>query len=63
MSFLSKLIKAGIDTLEIPVAVIKDVATLGGAVNDGYFRNRGYTYTGKKLKEIGEDIEEAKDEL
>jgi hypothetical protein len=63
MSFLSKLVKTAIDTASIPVAVIKDVATMGGVANDGFFRDGGGTYTGKKLRQIGEDIEEAKDEL
>jgi hypothetical protein len=58
MGFFSKLVKAGIDTVSLPVAIIKDVATLGGAI----FGNER-TYTGKKLEDIGEDIEEAKDEL
>lgn len=63
MSVFGKLFKATIDTVSIPIAIIKDVATLGGVANDGYFRNGEHTYTGKKLKDIGEDIEEAKDEL
>jgi hypothetical protein len=63
IGFIGKLVKAGIDTALIPVAVVKDVLTLGGATNDGYFANGGHTYTGKRLKEIENDIEEAKDEL
>jgi tryptophan synthase alpha subunit len=63
MSFLGKLVKAGIDTIELPVAIVKDILTLGGTVNDGHYRNGNRTYTIKKLKDIGEDIEEAKDEL
>ena len=63
MGFFSKLVKAGIDTVALPVAIIKDVATLGGAANDGFFRNGGHTYTMKKLRDVGEDIKEAKNEL
>lgn len=63
MGFLGKLIKAGIDTVSLPVEIIKDALTLGGVTNDGYYRNRNRTYTVKKLKDIGDDIEEAKDEL
>lgn len=33
MGFLSKMLKAGIDTLELPIAVVKDVATMGGSNN------------------------------
>ena len=63
MSVIGKLVKAGLDTIALPVAVTKDILTLGGAVNDGHYRNGNRTYTGKKLRDIGEDIEEAKDEL
>lgn len=63
MGFLSKMLKAGIDTVRLPVAVLKDVATLGGAVNDGHFRNGNRTYTHAVLDDIAEDIDEAKDEL
>lgn len=62
MSFLGKLVKAGIDTVSLPIAIIKDVATMGGVTNEAYLKNGG-TYTMKKLKDISEDIEEAKDEL
>ena len=58
MGFLSKMLKAGIDTLELPIAVVKDVATLGGSII-----GKNETYTGRKLKDIGEDIDDAKDEL
>lgn len=60
MSVIGKLFKAVIDTLQLPVAIAKDVITLGGSVNDGHFRNGNRTYTMKKLDEIGQDIEEAK---
>jgi hypothetical protein len=63
IGFIGKLVKAGIDTALIPVAIVKDVLTLGGTANDGYFANGGHTYTGKQLEEIGNDIEEAKEEL
>ncbi|MBS3945297.1 MAG: hypothetical protein KGZ42_07360 [Melioribacter sp.] len=42
--------------LSIPIAMIKDVATLGGAVNDGNYRNGNRTYTGKVFHEIGQEI-------
>lgn len=58
MGFFGKLIKAGIDTVSIPVAIVKDVATMGGVLTD---QRRPYTI--KKLKDIGDDIQEAKDEL
>ena len=58
MGFLSKMLKAGIDTFELPIAMVKDVATLGGVII-----GKNETYTMRKLKDIGEDIEDAKDEL
>jgi hypothetical protein len=58
MGFLGKLVKAGIDTVSLPVAIVKDVVTLGGLNTD-----EEEPYTLRKLKDIGEDIEEAKDEL
>jgi hypothetical protein len=58
MSCLSKLVKAVIDTAGLPVAIIKDVFTLGGAILG---EKEPYTLT--KLKDIGDDIEEAKGEL
>lgn len=62
MSIFSKLIKTAIDTVQLPIAVIKDIATLGGVVNDGHYSNGNRTYTGKKLNDIGNDVEEIKDE-
>jgi hypothetical protein len=56
--FLGGLLKAVIDTASLPVQIVKDVATLGGAC-----LGEQETYTGKKLREIGKDIEEAKDDL
>ena len=57
MSFFSKLVKAGIDVVSLPVAVVKDVATLGGSIT-----GHGSAVV-KKLKEVEQDIEEAKEEL
>lgn len=63
MGFFGKLVKASIDVALLPVAIVQDVVTLGGVANDGYFENGQQTYTGKRLSQIGEDIDEAKDEL
>ena len=59
MSLFGKLLKTAFDVATIPVDVVKDVATLGGAVNE----KRGGTYTGDKLRRIGDDGEEIRDEL
>jgi len=42
--------------LSIPIALIKDVVTLGGAVNDAQYSNGNRTYTGKVFHEIGQEI-------
>lgn len=60
VSFFGKLIKATVDTVLLPVEVVKDVITLGGVVND---EPEPYTLTGvkevvKDLKEAGEDAGE-----
>ena len=54
MGFLGKLVKGVIDTALVPVAIVQDVATLGGALTD-----EKEPYTTKKLKEVKEDLEEA----
>jgi len=43
---------------ETPVAMIKDVATLGGELTD----KRG-TYTGRKLEELSDDYDNMKNKL
>lgn len=54
MGFLGKLIKGTINTALIPVDVAKDVVTLGGALDD-----EEETYTGKRVKQVIKDVEEA----
>jgi len=51
-------LKTGFDIATLPVDLVKDVATMGGAVN-GEHR----TYTGKKLETLGDDLDEVRDEL
>jgi hypothetical protein len=41
-----------------PIAVVKDVATMGGACTD-----QAEPYTVKQLKRIGNDVEEIRDKL
>lgn len=43
--------------LKISIAVIADIITLGGAVNEGYFKNGNRTYSAKAIKET---IDEAR---
>lgn len=58
MGFFGKLTKLALDVIETPIAIVKDVATLGGSLTD---QNEPYTL--KKLKDIGDDYEEMKDSL
>lgn len=58
MGFFGKLGKLGLDLVELPVAVVKDVATLGGSLTD---KNR--PYTSQKLEDIQDDYDEMKDAL
>ena len=53
MSILGDLFKVVIDVVEVPVAVVKDVVTMGGALE-----NEPESYTVQKLKELKEDLEE-----
>ena len=47
MGIFSKLVKIGINTVTTPIAIVKDVVTLGGSVND-----HG-SYTAEKAREKG----------
>lgn len=58
MSFFGKLGRLVLDVAETPVAMIKDVATMGGALTD-----QDKPYTVKKLEEIGDDYDNLKDSL
>lgn len=58
MSFLSKLVKVGLNIVETPIAIVKDTVTLGGVLTD-----RDTTYTEEKLEELEDDYEDMKDEL
>lgn len=58
MGFFGSLTKLALDVIETPIAVVKDVATLGGTLTD-----KKEPYTLKKLKDIGDDYEHMKDSL
>ncbi len=58
MGFFGKLTKLALDLIETPVAIVKDVATLGGALTD-----KDKPYTQKKLEDIGDDYDELKESL
>jgi hypothetical protein len=58
MGFFSSLTKMTMTLIETPVAVVKDVATLGGALTD-----QDTPYTAQKLEEVTENWKDAKDSL
>lgn len=58
MGLFGKLAALAINIVETPVVVIKDIATLGGALAD-----QEEPYTAQKLKEMGDRIDIIKDEL
>ena len=58
MSLFGKLTKTVLHTVSTPIDVIKDMATLGGAITD-----EEEPYTIKKAKKIIDDIEEVGDEI
>jgi hypothetical protein len=58
VSILGKILKTGLDVVTTPIDVVKDVATMGGALT-----GEQETYTGKKIRRLGEDLEEIRDEV
>ena len=58
MSIFGRLLKTAMDVATTPVAVVKDIVTMGGAVT-----GERETYTGKKVRQLGDDMDEIRDEL
>lgn len=58
MGFFGKLGKLVMDAVETPVAIIKDVATMGGVLTD---QNKSYTQ--QKLEDMQDDWDGMKDAL
>ena len=58
MGFLRALRKTAVDVVLTPVSIVQDIATLGGTLKDG--RN-DESYTGERLRKLGEDIEELRE--
>lgn len=57
MGLFGKILKTVITVVETPVAIVKDVATLGGTLE-----GNDETYTKKKLRELQDDVDDIKDE-
>ncbi|NIP56117.1 hypothetical protein GWN42_31255 [candidate division KSB1 bacterium] len=58
MSIFGSLLKTAYDVVTTPVEVVKDVATLGGALTD-----ENESYTVKKLKQIQKDSDDIRKDL
>jgi len=58
MGLLGSLLKTVIDVVETPIAMVKDVATMGGELTD-----QKKCYTQQKLEEISEDWSDTKDQV
>lgn len=52
-----KLLKAAIGTVLLPIAIVADVVTIGGNLND-----RDEPYIASRVKQIYADIDEALDD-
>jgi hypothetical protein len=57
MSIIGKLLKTTIDIVTLPVDVVKDVATIGGALTD-----EDVPYTAQKFQKLSNDIKEVSNE-
>ncbi len=57
MGLFGKLLKISIDVATIPIDIVKDVATLGGAITDEE------SALVKKARRLKEDLEETRDEV
>lgn len=57
MGLFGKLLKTTFDVVTLPVDIVKDVATMGGALTE-----EDKPYTVKKFERLGDDLEEIRDE-
>lgn len=58
MGLFGKLLKTTFDVVTLPVAIVKDVATMGGVLTD-----ENKPYTAQKFERIGDDLEDVRDEV
>jgi hypothetical protein len=53
-NILNSVVKAAVSVVEIPVAVVADVVTLGGAVND-----KDQPYTATAVEHLVQNVQDA----
>jgi hypothetical protein len=58
MGLFGSLLKTVIDVVEMPIAIAKDVATMGGELTD-----QKKCYTQQKLEEVDEDWNDSKEQI
>ena len=58
MGFFSSLTKLAMDVVETPIAIVKDVATMGGTLTD-----QSRPYTQRKLEDMQDDWDDMRDSL
>ena len=58
MKLFGQIIRTVVNVATLPVAVVKDVVTLGGTLTGDNDGSLGETFTAKKLDEIKEDAKE-----
>lgn len=58
MGLFGSLLKTVIDVVETPIAMAKDVATMGGELTD-----QKKCYTQQKLEEINDDWDDTKEQI
>jgi hypothetical protein len=58
MGFFNNLAKLALDVIETPIAIVKDVATMGAQLTD-----EGKPYTQRKLEDMQDDFDGMKDSL
>jgi len=58
MGFFGKLASIALNIVETPIAIVKDVVTLGGVLED-----KDKPYTQQKLEELGNRYDKLKESL
>lgn len=58
MGFFNNLAKLALDVIETPIAIVKDVATMGAQLTD-----EGKPYTQRKLEDMQDDFDGMKKSL
>lgn len=62
MSIFGKLLKTTLDLgIGVPVAIAKDIVTMGGAVTDQI--DKGHPYTFDAVKRVSKDADEVRREV